>query len=282
MIKLCAFADEADNSLIGQIEALKRNGISYIELRNLDGKNACDLTDEEAINARKLLNDNGIEVWSLGSKMGKSDIKASADEFYAYFERCCKICNLLGTDKMRAFSFFHAYDYQEEVITRIKKAVEIASKYGVKFYHENEKDIFGDIASRVKTVLDSVDGIYSIYDPANYAQVGETDWELLFSLAKRCDYFHIKDCIVETGQLVPAGEGDARIRDLIDLIDGDKVLTLEPHLAVFEGYATIDDTQMKNKYVFSSNNEAFDCAVNSLKNLLKEKGYIEKDGGFVK
>ena len=47
MIKLCAFADEADNSLLGQIEALKRNGISYIELRNLDGKNACDLTDEE-------------------------------------------------------------------------------------------------------------------------------------------------------------------------------------------------------------------------------------------
>ena len=38
-IKLCAFSDEANNSLDGQIAALKRNNIPYMEMRNVNGKN---------------------------------------------------------------------------------------------------------------------------------------------------------------------------------------------------------------------------------------------------
>ena len=39
MIKLCAFADEAESSLVGQIAALKRNSIPFLELRSIAGKN---------------------------------------------------------------------------------------------------------------------------------------------------------------------------------------------------------------------------------------------------
>ena len=46
-VKLCAFADEADPSIAGQIQALKENGISNIELRGVDGKNVMDVTVEE-------------------------------------------------------------------------------------------------------------------------------------------------------------------------------------------------------------------------------------------
>ena len=42
MIKLCAFADEAESSLAGQIAALKRNNIPYLELRSIAGKNVRD------------------------------------------------------------------------------------------------------------------------------------------------------------------------------------------------------------------------------------------------
>ena len=62
----------------------------------------------------------------------------------------------------------------------------------------------------------------------------------------------------------------------------DKVLTLEPHLAVFEGYAQIDNSEMKNKFAYASNGEAFDAAVKALKNILIEQGYQEKNGGFEK
>ena len=36
-IKLCAFADEANAEIDFQIEALKRNSIPYLEIRNVDG-----------------------------------------------------------------------------------------------------------------------------------------------------------------------------------------------------------------------------------------------------
>ena len=42
MIKLCAFADEAAENLEGQISALNKNRIGYIELRSISGKNVAD------------------------------------------------------------------------------------------------------------------------------------------------------------------------------------------------------------------------------------------------
>ena len=55
MIKLAAFADEADASVDGQIQALKRNGIEYIEIRGVDGKNISQLTEDEAKNMPKYM-----------------------------------------------------------------------------------------------------------------------------------------------------------------------------------------------------------------------------------
>ena len=52
-IKLCAFADEADPSLDGQIDALKANGISLLEIRGVDGKNISAVTIEEAKEIKK-------------------------------------------------------------------------------------------------------------------------------------------------------------------------------------------------------------------------------------
>ena len=73
-IKLCAFSDEADSSLDGQIAALKRNNIPYMEMRTVDGKNVTTLTIEEAKAIKEKLDANGIKVWSIGSPIGKVDI----------------------------------------------------------------------------------------------------------------------------------------------------------------------------------------------------------------
>ena len=42
-VKLCAFSDEADPSLEGQIAALKRNNVPYMEMRGVNGKNVTAL-----------------------------------------------------------------------------------------------------------------------------------------------------------------------------------------------------------------------------------------------
>ena len=63
MIKLCAFSDEASDSVEGQIIALSRNNIKLIELRSIGGVNVKDFTDEQARDYAKKLVENGIKVW---------------------------------------------------------------------------------------------------------------------------------------------------------------------------------------------------------------------------
>lgn len=282
MIRLCAFSDEAGSSLKEQIEALKRNNISLMELRSVDKKNVADFSLEEATKYQEEMERNNISVWSIGSPIGKVNIDVDFSEYLKKVEHVCKLARIFKTDKIRMFSFFHAYEKEELVYSYLKEMVKVASKYGVTLYHENEKDIFGDIASRVDSIMKNVDGLKFIYDPANYLQCNELAINTLNLFHSKTDYFHIKDVISETGQLVPAGYGDGMIEELVRRIDSDKTLTLEPHLSVFDAYKTIDNTEMKHKFTYGSNNEAFDAAVNALKDILIKVGYKEENGVFVK
>ncbi len=282
MIYLSAFADESATSLPGQISALKRNGIRYIELRNIDGVSVKDFTIEQAQKYEKELSDNDISVWSIGSPLGKVDIGIDFEEYEKTIRHLCELAKVFKTNKIRMFSFFHAYDKAQKVYEYLNKMVRIASEYGVELYHENEKDIFGDTAERVQLIMDNVKGLKFVYDPANYLQVGEFADATLEKFHNKTDYFHIKDVISATGELVPAGYGDGKIAELIDRIKDDKVLSVEPHLAVFDAYKSIDNSEMKHKFHFSSNEEAFDAAVKALKELLIKAGYQETNGGFLK
>ena len=73
---------------------------------------------------------------------------------------------------------------------------------------------------------------------------------------------------MESGEIVPAGEGDGKIREIVKNARAGVTMTLEPHLKVFEGYAAVDAHELKNKFSFKDNNEAFDAAVNALKKII--------------
>ena len=282
MIRLCAFSDEAGNSLKEQIEALKRNSISLMELRSIDKKNVADFTIEEAKEYQRIMEENGISIWSIGSPIGKVDIEVDFDEYLKKVEHVCKLANVFKVDKIRMFSFFKAYEKEEKVFEYLRKMIEVANKYNVYLYHENEKDIYGDTLVRVKRIMDNIDGLKYIYDPANYLQCNEKAKDTIEAFFNKTDYFHIKDVISETGQLVPAGYGDGMIEELLSKIKDDKTLTLEPHLTVFDSFKSIDNKELKHKFTYNNANEAFDAAVKALKEILIKLGYKEENGVFVK
>ncbi len=282
MIKLCAFSDEASDSVEGQITALLRNNIKLIELRSIGGVNVKDFTDEQARDYAKKLVENGIKVWSIGSPLGKIDIAENFSEYEKTVRRVYEIANIFECDKVRVFSFYNAYGESEKVFENLRRMVKIAGEYGITLYHENEKGVYGDVVGRVENIAANVSGLKFVFDPANYVQEGEDVTAALKKVGKQTAYFHIKDAIKGSGEIVPAGEGDGEIEKLISLVTGDKVFTLEPHLSLFTAYAAIDDTELKNRYHFATNDESFDFAVNALKNLLKKQGYKETADGFVK
>ena len=284
---LSAFADEAGNSLDEQIAALTGNGIRYIEPRNIDGKGILDHTEESLATIKEKLDAAGIKVGSLGSPIGKYDITADFDSYLVTFEKALRACEILGTKKMRMFSFFVEQDkleeHRDEVIRRLQVMVKLATERGITLCHENESRIYGQMPKEVDDLMDSVDGLKAIFDPANYRMNDGDVMDGIAATLKNFAYLHIKDAVYETQTILPAGEGEGRIADVInivnDKIDGEVMLTLEPHLAIFSAYASIDEHELKGKYVFKTNREAFDFATNTLKNLLIENGYREDENG---
>lgn len=284
MLKLCAFADEASKEVEGQIAALQKHGIGSIELRGLDGMGIGEITLEAAERYAKRFREAGIRVWSIGSPIGKIGIGEDRKAHRELLRHVCRLARIFGTEKIRVFSFFDAYDAEETVLEELNGMVALARGEGCTLYHENEKKIFGDTLKRVETIMARVSGMKFIYDPANFIEVGEDPAETLPALAGKCDYFHIKDALRETGQIVPAGKGDGRIGELLASLPANRdfTLTLEPHLKIFHGFHEIDSTEMKHKYHYETEDESFGAAVSALKELILSSGYRECEGGYEK
>ena len=282
MIKLCAFADEAGNTLDEQIAALKRNNIPYLELRSIDKKNVSSFTEEEAKAYAARLAEAGIKVWSIGSPLGKVDITCDFDEYMKTVRHTVKLAKIFDCTRIRMFSFFNAKEAEDEVVSRLQAMVNAAGEEGVYLYHENEKDIFGENADEVKKLIARVKGLRFIFDPANFVQCGQDMDYAIKHLPGSIGYYHIKDVVKETGELVPAGEGDGKLLEMVNAITHDTTLTIEPHLKTFDAYAQIDNTEMKGKHVYKDNNESFDAACAGIKNVLAKAGYTENENGWSK
>lgn len=285
-----AFADEAGNSLNEQINALKDNGIHYIEPRNIDGKCIIDFTDEELLEIKARLDENGIKVGSLGSPIGKYPITDDFDSYIPKVKRAIEVAKLLGTKYIRMFSFFveqnELKEHRDEVIRRLREMVKIAEAEGVVLCHENESKIYGQMPEEVRDVLVSVPGLGGIFDAANYRMNNADTMEGIGATLVNFKYMHIKDAIFAEQTIVPAGEGEGRIGDVIDVINGHTdntvYLTLEPHLHAFLAYKTIDDHELKGKHTFNNGREAFDFAVSALEALLTKHGYGKDENGVWK
>ena len=63
--RFSAFADEASGSIKEQIAACHKNGIEFIELRNVDGKNISNFTVEEARELKKTLDEG--DMWTVST-----------------------------------------------------------------------------------------------------------------------------------------------------------------------------------------------------------------------
>ena len=281
---ISAFADEASDLLDLQIKALKRNNLNGIEPRSMSG-NMIKKSDAELLEISHRLKENGILISSLGSPIGKYDIKADFSPHLEEFYRAISACKILGCENMRIFSFFVPENeldtYRDEVFKRMEKFLSIAKDEGVRLCHENEAKIYGEHPDRVQDLLDNLDGLFGIFDGANYVVRGLDPVHGYNVTHSKLEYMHVKDAIAETRQIVPVGMGDGEYQYAIEKanLSTDKTvfLTVEPHLKAFLAYNSIDDRELKTKLSFENSDESFDFAVTSLKKLLTELGYKEEN-----
>ena len=271
MWTLTGFADEISPDLDVQLDTLAAEEMRYLELRGVWGTNVLKLSGEQVARVKAELAARGVGVSAIGSPIGKIGIQDDFAPHLADFRRALDLAHTLGAPSIRLFSFFipHGDDpatHRVAVLDRLGQIVRAAEGSGIVLLHENEKEIYGDTPERCHDILATLDSpiLRAAWDPANFVQCGVRPHTAGYELLRPyIAYVHVKDAILGTGQVVPAGEGDGEVRDtLAALRDSgfDGFFSLEPHLSSggrFSGFSGPD---------------LFRTAARAFKGLLREQG----------
>ena len=274
-----AFCDESGEDTIGgQVAACKLNGITHMELRGFGKKvNINNLTVEQAREMKAEIDKEGMKVASIGSGYGKINIKEDFEPHFEAFKNTVEVAKILEAKYIRMFSFYFSdgdshEEYRDEVIRRVKAMTDYAVAEGLICCHENEKDIYGDIPERCLDILEACEGkLKAVFDPANFVQCGVDTLKAYEMLEDYIEYFHIKDALFENSEVVPAGQGDGNVEEILKRFDKHKktaVLSLEPHLKVFAGLSNLEAEGQSSREMkvnaFSSHAESFKTAADAM------------------
>ena len=128
---------------------------------------------------------------------------------------------------------------------RLDRMAQYVAQHNVVLLHENEKEIYGDIAPRCLEIMQEFysDSFKAVFDFANFVQCGQDTWEAWEMMRPYVSYVHIKDALFATGGVVPAGEGDGQVKRILGELKKQGYqgfLSLEPHLAEFDGFAALE------------------------------------------
>lgn len=280
--KITGFADEIDQALLTQVEALKGLGMSFVEMRGVDGNNLIYHTDEKVKEIKSILDANGIRLSALGSPLGKIGITDAFEPHFEEFKRAVEIAHMMECPNIRMFSFYlpkdgKAADYEGEVLNRLGQFVDYAKANEAVLLHENEKGIYGELAPECLKLMETFYGDHfkAIFDFANFVQCKQDTLQAYELLKKYIAYIHVKDAKWTDGRVVPAGYGDGNVAAILkDLYASgfDGYLSLEPHLFNFAGF---DDLEQDGKSMEHADRriltglEAFTLAHSSLLKLLE-------------
>jgi sugar phosphate isomerase/epimerase len=275
---LSAFADEIDPDLKVQMEVLKQHGIQYIEMRGVNGRNITDYTLEEVKRIKNQLDEQDFRISAVGSPIGKIQITDDFTPHLEKFRHTLEIAKILETDYIRMFSFYIPREedparYREEVLNRWKAFLGAAEGSGITLLHENEKDIYGDTPERCLDLAESLnsESFRLIFDPANFIQCDVETYPKAFTMLQdHIVYLHIKDALFSNHQVVPAGQGDGKLKEILDALK-DKgfrgFLSLEPHLTNFTGFSELE-TDVITADLPDGGPREFAVAAHALKSLL--------------
>ena len=109
--------------------------------------------------------------------------------------------------------------------------------------------------------------------------LGEDTLRAFELLEPYTEYLHMKDALFADASVVPVGEGDGNVKAILSAVSkrsGDVMLTLEPHLQVFDGLQNLETggetKRAMPKGAYESHAASFKAASDALHALLREIG----------
>ncbi|UVI28321.1 sugar phosphate isomerase/epimerase family protein [Paenibacillus spongiae] len=268
--RLGVLTDEVSADFEEALDWTAKQGLKHVELRVINGRNVVELQDDELREVRRLVEQRGLYISAVASPVFKCKLdpsrksahgdtfgqqEESVDAHFAKLTRVIDIAKLLGTHRIRIFSFWreeNAAQYREEVIGHLKRAAETAERQGVLLLLENEPACNGGFAEEVAELVRGTGSpaLKALWDPGNEAYGGREAFPAGYAVMKElAAHIHLKDAYIRedgTARCVPLGSGAvpviAQMKAL--LADGyDGLFTLETHF-IPEGGTRMTGTRM--------------------------------------
>jgi sugar phosphate isomerase/epimerase len=260
-------ADEASPKLDRQIEAHREIGWRHIELRNIEGKNLTDLTDEAFERVAQKVEESGFQVSCFASQLANwsRPIDSDAAKDVAEMGRATKRMARLRTPFIRCMSYPNADppwsdgDWRREAVRRLRVLAKMGEEAGVILVHENCSGWGGQGPRQTCDLLADVgsSSLKLVFDTGNPAQYGQDAWAYYEGVRDHVAYVHVKDYRRGAGKKEAAvfpGEGDCSVRRIIaDLLARgyDGGFSIEPHITsvIHRGQEAADPEEAYRTYV---------------------------------
>jgi sugar phosphate isomerase/epimerase len=246
---LSGLADEAADSIHGQIQAHRALRWERIELRLIDGLQASTpaLSDDAFERAMQALEEQGLQVNAFASAIGNWSRPIQGD-----FETDLQDLRLLlrrmkrsGARFVRTMSWVRndapLTFWRDEAVRRYQHMAALAADSDILLLHENCEGWGGLSPEHTVEFLERVNrtNVGVLFDIGNTVAHGLDPWEYYTRVKPLIRYVHIKDCKRAPGnaasnQFTMVAEGDAQVaRILADLLASgyQAGASIEPHIA---------------------------------------------------
>lgn len=268
--RLGVLTDEVSDHLEEALDWAEEQGLKHVEVRVVNGQNAADLSDEQAIEVRRMAEERGLFISAIASPLFKCALDKSrtvtiGDTFgqkeesisvhFKKLSRVIKISKLLGTKRIRIFSFWreeNPEEHTEEIVQHLCRAANIANQEGIELLLENEPACNGGAASEVASLIRLVDStaLRALWDPGNEAYAGKEAYPSGYvTLKELLGHVHLKDAYIDQdgkGRCVPLGSGNISVIAQLKALASDGyncLFTIETHF-VPDGGTRMTGTRM--------------------------------------
>jgi sugar phosphate isomerase/epimerase len=264
---LSGIADEAGGQLESQIKAHRELGWSHIELRNVNGKQFTEATDDEFKAITDALGEAGLRISCFASALANwaRPITGDFDLDVRDLERCLPRMEAAGCPFIRCMSWPNDKEnplpeeaWRDEAVRRMQHLAGMAASGGATLVLENCDGWASQSPATYKQFVELVgsDALQYVYDTGNPASHGHTNtWEWYQAARPRIAYVHIKANDGQGNHVWPdAPESQSRVAETVqDLRRGgyDGGFSIEPHMkaVVHEGKEISDAEAAFRTYV---------------------------------
>lgn len=247
---LSAFADEAANrkTAIEQMAVLAALGLSHYSPRFVDVpgtgevKHVVDLSDHELAELKKIQTEYGMQVTSIGSRLGKVKLlnqeDGSHNKFVPFEEylagevaRTIRAALALDAKLIRGFSFYHPKGedpapYVDQAAELIGKIADAFAEHGIAYGLEVEANLIGQNGRMLAALSEKMqrDNLVCIFDGGNLSSQNMNPvqcYDEYVAMREHIGWIHIKDYAIDQSLEWKGYVDEERLKNFVPANMGD-------------------------------------------------------------